>query len=83
MKRSAKVTPFVLAWAMSSVVGPQAAAQTQPANPGTPPAAVETPQPTPAPAQQQKQRSNRRWQSSYALRRCRRDEWLRFCEQRH
>ena len=35
MKRSAKVTPFVLAWAMSSVVGPQAAAQTQPANPGT------------------------------------------------
>ena len=55
MKRSAKVTPFVLAWAMSSVVGPQAAAQTQPANPGTPPAAVETPQPTPAPAQQQKQ----------------------------
>ena len=48
MKRSAKVMSFVLACAVTPVI-----AQTQPANPGTPPAVTQTPQQTPA--QQQKQ----------------------------
>jgi serine/threonine protein kinase len=44
MKRSAKVISFVLACAVTPAIVPQAVAQTQPANPGTPPAATQTPQ---------------------------------------
>jgi len=55
MKRSAKVMSFVLACAVTPVIVPQASAQTQPANPGTPPAATQTPQQTPTPQQKQTQ----------------------------
>jgi hypothetical protein len=53
VKRSAKVMAFVLACAVTPVIVPQASAQTQLANPGTPPAATQIPQ-QPPPAQQQK-----------------------------
>ena len=52
MKRSTKVITFAMALS-ATAMGPQALAQTQPANPGPPPAATPAPQPMQTPQQMQ------------------------------
>ena len=53
MKPSARVMSLAMAFTMTTMMVPQAPAQTQPANPGTPPAATPAQQKTPAQQQTQ------------------------------